>query len=103
LSFPLLDMTTTVTGLLCWRDSHPLEWQLASLHWPGRAPALQNVKSCGGVGVAHRVGGDAFLEGLRSRARNSHRADADRKNPPPLTDNTSANSARCWSSVRRPC
>jgi len=21
-----------VTGLLCWRDSHPLEWQLASLH-----------------------------------------------------------------------
>src|SRR5215468_11353672 len=25
-------MTTTVTGLLCWRDFHPLEWQLASLH-----------------------------------------------------------------------
>jgi hypothetical protein len=21
-----------VTGFLCWRDSHPLEWQLASLH-----------------------------------------------------------------------
>src|ERR1700737_642164 len=29
---PLLDMTTTVTGLLCWRDFRPLEWQLASLH-----------------------------------------------------------------------
>src|SRR5665811_1771944 len=29
---PLLDITTTETGLLCWRDSHPLEWQLASLH-----------------------------------------------------------------------
>src|ERR1700731_2926389 len=29
---PLLDMTTTATGLLCWRDSPPLEWQLASLH-----------------------------------------------------------------------
>ena len=29
---PLLDMTTTVTGLLCWRDFHPQEWQLASLH-----------------------------------------------------------------------
>ena len=27
-----LDITTTGTGLLCWRDSHPLEWQLASLH-----------------------------------------------------------------------
>src|SRR6266496_4327570 len=32
-------MTTTVTGLLCWRDFHPLEWQLASLHWSDRAPA----------------------------------------------------------------
>ena len=29
---PLLDITTTVTGLLCWRDFHPPEWQLASLH-----------------------------------------------------------------------
>jgi hypothetical protein len=29
---PLLDMTTTATGLLCWRDFHPQEWQLASLH-----------------------------------------------------------------------
>jgi hypothetical protein len=25
---PLLDITTTATGLLCWRDFHPLEWQL---------------------------------------------------------------------------
>jgi hypothetical protein len=32
-------MTTTVSGLLCWRDFHPLEWQLASLHWSGRARA----------------------------------------------------------------
>src|SRR5262245_1839694 len=39
---PLLDMTTTATGLLCWRDSHPLEWQLASLHQirPGPIQAL---------------------------------------------------------------
>ena len=29
---PLLDMTTTATGLLCWRDFHPLEWQLVPLH-----------------------------------------------------------------------
>ncbi len=21
-----------MTGILCWRDSHPLEWQVASLH-----------------------------------------------------------------------
>src|SRR4051794_36719128 len=30
--FPPLDMTTTATGLLCWRDFPPQEWQLASLH-----------------------------------------------------------------------
>ena len=35
-SSPLLDITTTATGLLCWRDSHPLEWQLASLHGHSR-------------------------------------------------------------------
>src|SRR5947208_12416981 len=29
---PLLGITTAATGLLCWRDLHPLEWQLASLH-----------------------------------------------------------------------
>jgi hypothetical protein len=35
--FPSLDITTTATGLLCRRDSHPLECQLASLHWLNRA------------------------------------------------------------------
>src|SRR5262249_20674317 len=30
--FPLLDMTTTSTGLLCWQDFHLQEWQLVSLH-----------------------------------------------------------------------
>src|SRR3954454_8904203 len=38
--FPPLDMTTTATGLLCWRDFHPQEWQLASLHRTF-APAVQ--------------------------------------------------------------
>jgi len=31
---PSLDITTTSIGLLCRRDLHPLEWQLASLHAP---------------------------------------------------------------------
>src|SRR3954470_312916 len=31
-ALPALDMTTTATGLLCWRDFHPQERQLASLH-----------------------------------------------------------------------
>src|SRR4249920_1241810 len=39
---PLLDMTTTVTGLLCWRDFHPLEWQLASLHGHGETNSAQS-------------------------------------------------------------
>src|SRR5215510_9276033 len=29
---PSPDITTASTGLLCWRDLHPQEWQLASLH-----------------------------------------------------------------------
>jgi putative tryptophan/tyrosine transport system substrate-binding protein len=33
-------MTTTATGLLCWRDSHPLEWQLASLHQTRSVPIV---------------------------------------------------------------
>src|SRR3954464_11891004 len=39
--FPSLDMTTTATGLLCWRDFHPQEWQLASLHQIPLALATQ--------------------------------------------------------------
>jgi hypothetical protein len=30
--FSLLDITTTVTGVFCRWDFHPLEWQLSSLH-----------------------------------------------------------------------
>ena len=37
---PSLDITTTVTGLFCWRVLHPLEWQLASLHGQARRPRL---------------------------------------------------------------
>ena len=46
---PPLDITTTATGLLCWRDSHPLEWQLASLHGhfrPDRASSKSRYVGC---------------------------------------------------------
>ena len=46
---PLLDMTTTVTGLLCWRDFHPLEWQLASLH---------QIRTCGFPAYGSHLGYD---------------------------------------------
>ena len=39
---PPLDMTTTATGLLCWRDFHPQEWQLASLHQNCRAGSIDS-------------------------------------------------------------
>src|SRR3954447_25066054 len=47
---PPLDMTTTASGLLCWRDFHPQEWQLASLH---------QIPSCGvtAMGSSGRTGG----------------------------------------------
>ena len=50
--FPPLDITTTVTGLLCWRDSHPLEWQLASLR---QTPACR-ITAVGSSGRTRRAG-----------------------------------------------
>src|SRR3954454_4231732 len=38
--FPPLDMTTTATGLLCWRDFHPQEWQLSSSSVVGQRMAV---------------------------------------------------------------
>ena len=37
-------MTTTATGLLCWRDFHPLEWQLASLHQIRTRPGVEDTQ-----------------------------------------------------------
>ncbi len=50
---PSLDITSTVTGLLCWRDSHPLEWQLASLHGHGEtnSPRAYIVRSTSVSGI----------------------------------------------------
>ena len=42
-----LDMTTASTGLLCWRDLHPLEWQLASLH---------QIRTCGTPAYGSHLG-----------------------------------------------
>jgi hypothetical protein len=55
---PLLDITTTATGLFCWRDSHPLEWQLASLHGhlrPGRASSKSGHVRYGPIATKFRV------------------------------------------------
>src|SRR4051794_312723 len=55
--FPSLDMTTTASGLLCWRDFHPQEWQLASLHQTLSCPDLLNYTSAVQVVLALEEGG----------------------------------------------
>src|SRR5256886_17356 len=60
---PLLDMTTTATGLLCWRDFHPLEWQLASLHqirtcsFPAYGSYLESLTAMLRLGQGWRIRG----------------------------------------------
>ena len=48
-ALPVAGISTTATGLLCWRDSHPLEWQLASLHQnnSGRSQGLGGPSAAG--------------------------------------------------------
>jgi hypothetical protein len=53
--FQLQDITTTATGLLCWRDSHPLEWQLASLHLLPHRSGLSPHTPCQFPGALTRV------------------------------------------------
>jgi hypothetical protein len=53
-TFPALDITTTATGLLCWRDPHPLEWHLASLHGQTRPNCAVRVMS--GLPRSRRLG-----------------------------------------------
>ena len=51
--FPLLAITTTATGLLCWWDSHPREWQLASLHQSYLT--MHGVSSFGSIRIICRI------------------------------------------------
>ena len=48
-------MTTTASGLLCWRDFHPLERQLASLHLFDLLISAKQYRW--GYGKAERLGG----------------------------------------------
>src|SRR3954467_11196457 len=57
--FPPLGMTTTATGLLCWRDFHPQEWQLASLHQIRAGPIRALGSHLGCLTAKHAVRGPA--------------------------------------------
>jgi len=70
----LLGITTTATGLLCWRDFHPLEWQLASLHQnnSGLPQALCEplLRQVGAAAASNRAAPDfrhRFQEGGRAK------------------------------------
>src|ERR1700676_5611295 len=66
--FPLQDITTTATGLLCWRDSHPLEWQLASLHLLLHRDGLAPSTPCRSPGALRSTPVNGHIQGgaLRS-------------------------------------
>src|SRR6516162_9468489 len=60
--FLLLGITTTASGLLCWRDFHPQERQLASLHLLDHLVGAQQNRWR--HGKAERVGGLAVHDHL---------------------------------------
>ena len=63
--FSLQDITTTATGLLCWRDSHPLEWQLASLHLLLHRSGLAPPTPCRSPGAREGESAEAVLTCLK--------------------------------------
>src|SRR5262249_33358260 len=77
---PLLDMTTTATGLLCWRDFHPLEWQLASLHQIRACP----IKALGSH-LGCLTAGQPFVVENRTGAASNIGVEAVVKSPPGYT------------------
>jgi hypothetical protein len=67
--FPLQDITTTATGLLCWRDSHPLEWQLASLHLLLHRKRLALSTPCRSPGASHMFSASPSNSDIARRSR----------------------------------
>src|SRR4051812_28921065 len=51
-TLPVAGYDYNSTGLLCWRDFPPQEWQLASLHQPPPIQARTNRRSQTGRGLA---------------------------------------------------
>src|SRR5205823_10830621 len=68
---PLLGITTTATGLLCWRDLHPLEWQLASLHQIRTGPIRAYGSHLGCVTAKRSLGQGWRIIGFGSQASTS--------------------------------
>src|SRR5262249_10615991 len=81
---PLLDTTTTATGLLCWRDFHPLEWQLlvARFNHFERKLVIRFGRHDGGEhGCEGYFGKEICCAVERGGARAAGSADSERKQP----------------------
>src|SRR3954454_1922273 len=92
--FPPLDMTTTATGLLCWRDFHPQEWQLASLHRIRAGPIRALGSHLGCVTAKHAVRGPAPVTRLPGPEPGACGPDPRSPRPPPFAPPTPRTVAR---------
>ncbi len=92
--FPLQDITTTATGLLCWRDSHPLEWQLASLHLLLHRDGLAPSTPCRSPG-ALRFTPDSRTSAVRRQFAKCQNRKAAYEEPGPAGGSTARNSMPC--------
>src|SRR3954469_15311128 len=91
---PPLDMTTTATGLLCWRDFHPQEWQLASLHQIRAGPIRALGSPLGCVTAKRAVRGPAPLTRLPGSEPGACGPDPRSPRPPPFAPPTPRTVAR---------
>src|SRR3954464_13443102 len=92
--FPPLDMTTTATGLLCWRDFHPQEWQLASLHQIRAGPIRALGSHLGCVTAKRAVRGPAPVTRLPGPEPGACGPDPRSPRPPPFAPPTPRTVAR---------
>src|SRR4051812_18337199 len=70
-TLPLAGYDYNSTGLLCWRDFHPQEWQLASLHQIRAGPIRARGSHLGCLTAKHAVRGPAPVNGGAHLARSA--------------------------------
>src|SRR5258708_5999720 len=106
-------MTTTASGLLCWRDFHPQEWDSPRCSCPRRADlSLANGAGCfhvnddtelhvGGIVVGvRRMPAPRELRSTGPRNRSARRTSGQRRWRPPTPYSTSHVAARSKSARR---
>src|SRR5215210_6465050 len=85
---------TEATGLLCWRDFHPQEWQLASLHQIRAGPIRALGSHLGCLTAKHAVRGPAPVTRLPGPEPGACGPDPRSPRPPPFAPPTPRTVAR---------